>query len=81
MHRRASTRFCEDQQLLFENALLTFSTLAIPLGLTLTVLTFLLFAALIDFALRFGLHACVMFGVLGKVFGVHAIIRQLRIAR
>jgi len=52
----------------------------IPLGLTLAVLHFLLVALAIDLALGLGQHAQIVLGVLGKVLGIDAVARKLRIA-
>lgn len=59
----------------------TVGAFAIPLGLTFAVLAFLFFAALFHFAHRFAQHPQIMFGVLLEIFGGHAIIAQLRVAR
>jgi hypothetical protein len=60
---------------------LTLRTLAVTLGLTLPVLALLLFAALVDFALRLAQQSGVVFGVLLEVFSCHTVITQLGIAR
>ena len=54
--------------------------LLVTLDLTVTVELFLLFAGLVHFAHRLGQNTGIMFGVLGKVFGIDPVIGQLRIA-
>ena len=53
--------------------LVTFD-LAVPVEL------FLLFAGFVDLARGFGQNAGIMFGVLGKVFGIYPVVGQLCIA-
>ena len=55
--------------------------LLIPLGLAVAILAFLLFAALIDLALRLGQKPQVMFGMLLEILHRHAVIAKLGIAR
>ena len=60
---------------------MTCGALGVALRLTFAVFAFLLFAARLLFALRLREHAHVVFGVLLKVFRVHAVIRKLSIPR
>lgn len=53
--------------------------LAVAVCLAGTVLLFLLFTLAIDFALRLGQHPQIVFRVLGVVFSIHTVVRQLRV--
>ena len=57
----------------------TILTFAVPFGLTLAVLAFLLFATLVHFLLRRAQQAQVMLRMLLEIFGCNAVIAQLRI--
>ena len=54
--------------------------LLVTLYLTVAVELFLLFAGFVDLARGFGQQAGIVFGMLGKVFSIDPVIRQLRIA-
>lgn len=62
-------------------AFLTLGTFTVTLGLPFTVLTFLLFAAGINLALRLAEHPGVMLGMLLKVLSSDPVITQLSISR